>query len=224
MSARSWPRRMRPEPGQRRPRAVAAVGLAGTALLGASLAAPPASARFYGLTFATAATFTVGGLVTTPTATEPGDRRVLVPAATGVAAFGVFYGCALVARRIPLLRTAIATVMRYADQGATPAVLLTTLANGAAEEVFFRGAVFHAASRAPVTVSTAAYILDTTATRNPALVLAAACMGTLFGVQRQRTGGIRASMVTHLVWSTLMLHFIPPLFLDDRTGGDPGVP
>lgn len=219
MSARAWLRRVRPGPGERRPGQVAAVGLAGTALLGASLAAPPASGRFYGLTFATAATLTAGGLVTTPAATGPADRRVLVPAATGVAAFGVFYGCALVARRIPLLRDAIASVMRYADQGRTPAVLLTTLANGAAEEVYFRGAVFHAAARGPVAVSTAAYILNTTATRNPALVLAAAVMGTLFGVQRQRTGGILASQVTHLVWSTLMLHFIPPLFLDDRSDG-----
>ncbi|MFD6268046.1 CPBP family intramembrane glutamic endopeptidase [Nocardia asteroides] len=198
---------------RRQARAVAAVGVTGTALLGASLAAPPASNRFYGLTFATAATFTCGGLATTPPSAGPRDRRVLAPAATGVAAFGVFYGCALVARRIPVLRNAITRLMRYADRGRTPAVLLTALANGAAEEVFFRGAVYQAAPRWPVAVSTGAYILNTTATRNPALVLAAAVMGTLFGVQRRYTGGIQASLIAHLTWSTLMLHFMPPLFL-----------
>ncbi|MGS2811347.1 CPBP family intramembrane glutamic endopeptidase [Nocardia sp. MW-W600-9] len=211
-------------PSERRPRTVAAVGLAGTALLGASLAASPASTRFYGLTLTTAATLTLGGLATTPPPVEPRDRRVLVPASTGIAAFGVFYVCALIARRIPLLRKAITNLLRYADRGRTPAVLLTALANGAAEEVFFRGAVYHAAPRWPVAVSTGAYILNTTATRNPALVLAAAVMGTLFGLQRRYTGGIRASLVAHLTWSTLMLQFMPPLFLDQRAATDDGMP
>ncbi len=217
MTARSWSRGVRPRQDGQRPLAVAAVGLAGTGLLGASLAAPPASRRFYGLTLATATTLTLGGLATTPAPIEDQpDRRVLAPATTGVAAFGVFYGCALVARRIPLLRRAITRLLRYADRGRTPAVLLTALANGAAEEVYFRGAVYHAAPRAPVAVSTGAYILATTATRNPALVLAGAVMGTLFGIQRQHTGGIQASLITHLTWSTLMLHFMPPLFLDNH--------
>ncbi|WP_278265764.1 CPBP family intramembrane glutamic endopeptidase [Nocardia sp. AG03] len=211
MRTRSSPRR----DGARR-RQVVAVGLTGTALLGASLAAPPGGRRFYGLTFATAATLTLGGLATTPPSVEPRDERMVVPAATGVAAFGVFYGCALIARRIPVLRKAITNLMRYADQGRTPAVLLTALANGAAEEVFFRGAVYRAAPCKPVAVSTGAYILTTAATRNPALVLAAAVMGTLFGLQRRATGGIRASLIAHLTWSTLMLHFMPPLFLDDH--------
>ncbi|MEV0061979.1 CPBP family intramembrane glutamic endopeptidase [Nocardia sp. NPDC050718] len=216
MRTGSWPRRRRPRRGERRPGEVAVVGLTGAALLGASLAAPPASARFYGLTLATAATLTLGGLATTPPPMRPRDRRVLVPAITGVAAFGAFYGCALIVRRIPVLRSAITELLRYADRGRTPAVLLTALANGAAEEVFFRGAVYHAAPRRPVAVSTGAYVLNTTATRNPALVLAAAVMGTLFGLQRRYTGGIQASLITHLTWSTLMLHFLPPLFLDDH--------
>ncbi|OXR39584.1 hypothetical protein B7C42_08348 [Nocardia cerradoensis] len=59
------------------------------------------------------------------------------------------------------------------------------------------------------------YVLTTTATRNPALVLAAAVMGSLFGLQRRRTGGITASLLTHLTWSTLMLHYLPPLFLPE---------
>ncbi|MGH3575523.1 MAG: hypothetical protein ACRDUW_27510, partial [Pseudonocardiaceae bacterium] len=51
-----------------------------------------------------------------------------------------------------------------------------------------------------------------TATRNPALVLASAAMGTLFGLQRRATGGVQAPILTHLTWSWLMVHFLPPLF------------
>ena len=60
--------------------------------------------------------------------------------------------------------------------------------------------------------STAVYGLATTATRNPALVLASVPMGLLFAQQRRITGGIQASMLTHVVWSTLMLRYLPPLF------------
>ena len=67
------------------------------------------------------------------------------------------------------------------------------------------------AQRAVVT-STAVYTLATLSTRNPALVLAAAVMGTLFGLQRRASGGLQASVLTHLTWSTLMVHYLPPLF------------
>ena len=94
-------------------------------------------------------------------------------------------------------------------------MLTTTLANGVAEEVFFRGSVYAAAGAArPVLASTVVYGLATTTTRNPALVLASVPMGLLFAQQRRITGGIQASMLTHVVWSTLMLRHLPPLFAD----------
>jgi len=45
-----------------------------------------------------------------------------------------------------------------------------------------------------------------------ALVLASVPMGLLFAQQRRITGGIQAPMLTHVVWSTLMLRYLPPLF------------
>lgn len=130
---------------------------------------------------------------------------------TGVGAFAAFYVGALVARRVPALRGAVSSVLRHSGHG--PLVLVTTLANGATEEVFFRGAVYAAAGeRHPVAVSTAAYAAATAATGNPALVLAATVMGALFGWQRRATGGVLAPMLTHLTWSALMLRFLPPLF------------
>jgi membrane protease YdiL (CAAX protease family) len=92
-------------------------------------------------------------------------------------------------------------------------VLLTTLANGVGEEVFFRGALYAALrDHTPVAASTAVYTLATTTTRNPALVLAAAAMGGLFGLQRRASGGLQAPLLTHLTWSALMLRYLPPLF------------
>jgi hypothetical protein len=89
----------------------------------------------------------------------------------------------------------------------------TTLVNGLAEELFFRGALYPAAGRRrPLVVSTAVYALVTGMTGNPALVLASAAMGTLFGWQRRATGGIQAPIITHLVWSALMIRYLPPLF------------
>jgi membrane protease YdiL (CAAX protease family) len=142
-------------------------------------------------------------------------RPVVTPVLTGVGAFGAFYGAALVARRVPVLDRAITKVMRYAHQGSTPLVTTTTLANGVAEEVFFRGALYAAVGvDRPVLTSTAVYGLATAATRNPALVLASVVMGVIFGMQRRLTGGIQAPILTHVTWSALMLRFLPPLFAD----------
>ena len=194
---------------------VAAVALAGTRLLGASLSAPPGSSRFYGLTSGLAATWLAGGLASGPV--RRGRSTVVTPIAMAAGAFAVFYACALVARRVPVLDRAIAGVLQYDEQGSSTLVLLTTLTNGAAEEVFFRGALYDAVGdKHPVVLSTGAYALATAATRNPALVLASIVMGALFGLQRRATGGIQAPILTHLTWSALMLRFMRPLFITDR--------
>lgn len=196
---------------------VAAGTVVGTSLLGASLATEPDSRLFYRLTVSTAAAWTVGGLASGPLrlgrSPGRGGRPVLVPVLVGVGAFAVFYGCALVSRHVPVLNRAIGSVLRYAHRGSGPLVLATTLANGAAEEIFFRGALYTAlGGRRPVARSTAVYALVTCATRNPSLVLASVVMGALFGWQRRVTGGVQAPVITHLTWSALMLWLLPPLF------------
>lgn len=207
---------------RRRRRAVAATLAVGGGLLGASLASKPGSSRFYALTGATALTWIAGGLAAGPLhlGRAPGrgaTRRPLgTPVLLGVGAFGLFYGCALVARRIPVLDRAIASVLQYADRGSAPLVYASTLVSGVGEEVFFRGALYDAVPRRPVATSTAVYVLATTATRNPALVLASGVMGTLFGLERRASGGILAPLLTHLTWSALMLRFLPPLFRRPR--------
>jgi membrane protease YdiL (CAAX protease family) len=205
---------------RRRRRVVAGVSLLGTGLLGLSLSTKPDSRQFYGLTAAVAATWTAGGLLSGPLhlgwiqgRDQHLRRPIVTPVATGVGAFGFFYGCALVARKIPVLDHAIGSVLTFAEEGSGPLVVATTLANGLGEEVFFRGAIYAAldADRA-VVASTAVYTLATVSTRNPALVLAAGFMGTLFALQRRASGGLQAPVLTHLTWSTLMVRYLPPLF------------
>lgn len=207
---------------RRRRKVVGLVSVAGAGLLGVSLSTKPDSKAFYALTLGVAGTWFAGGFASGPlhlgwTQTRGASLRrpVVTPVLTGVVAFGAFYGCALVARRIPVLEEAISGVLTYANAGNNGLVLLTTLANGAAEEVFFRGALYAAiGEQHPVALSTGVYGLATTATRNPALVLAASVMGALFAAQRRASGGVQAPMLTHLTWSALMLRYLPPLFRD----------
>jgi hypothetical protein len=207
---------------RRRRRVTAGVSVVGAGLLGVSLSRKPDSASFYALTLGVAGTWVAGGLasgplhlgwVQTPHATL--RRPLLTPVIAGAGAFGVFYAAALVARRIPPLDAAITRVLRYAQQGNPALVATTTLANGLAEEVFFRGALYAAVGvDAPVVTSSVVYSLATVATRNPALVLASVPMGLLFALQRRASGGIQAPMISHVTWSVLMLRYLPPLFAD----------
>jgi hypothetical protein len=207
---------------RRRRRVTAGVSVAGAGLLGVSLSRRPDSLSFYGLTLGVAATWVAGGLASGPlhlgwtrTPDNTLRRPMLTPLVAGAGAFGLFYGAALVARHIPPLDAAVTRVLRYAQQGNPGMVTVTTLANGIAEEVFFRGALYAAAGvDHPVLKSSAVYTLATVATRNPALILASAPMGLLFALQRRASGGIQAPMLSHVTWSVLMLRYLPPLFAD----------
>lgn len=211
---------------RRRRAVVGATLVAGSALLGRSLATPPGSRRFYAETAALAAVWGAGAVASGPLHRgwiEGQDavlrRPVAVPVATGAGTFALFYGAALVARRVPFLDRAVARVLVFADEGNDSLVLATAVANGVGEELFFRGALHAASGDHPVALSTAAYTLATATTRNPALVLAAGTMGTLWSLQRRATGGLQAPLLTHLTWSALMVRFLPPLFHHHRTGG-----
>ena len=214
---------------RRRRKVVGGTAIAGTALLGASLRTRPGSPQFYASTGLVAGLWTLGGWASGPLHlgwTEGRDqqlnRPVLTPIALGVGAFGAFYAAALVATKIPVLDRAISGILTFADEGDDRLVLATTLANGLGEEVFFRGALFAAIPNHPVAASTAIYTVSTMTTRNPALVLAAGVMGSLFGLQRRASGGLLAPTITHVTWSTLMLRYLPPLFRDHPTNDAQG--
>ncbi|MBK1787752.1 CPBP family intramembrane metalloprotease [Prauserella sp. ASG 168] len=190
-------------------RGLATAGAAGAGLLGRSFAEKPGSRRFYGLTGGSAVVLlTAGVLGRDRTVTASRASSPVAAVALGAAAFGVFRVALPLAERVPGFSGPLARIRSYATEGPASATVVTTLANGVAEEVFFRGAVFAAAGRTPVVTSTLLYMLSTSATRNPALVGASAVMGVLFGLQRQSTGGVREPVLTHLVWSALMLRHL----------------
>jgi CAAX protease family protein len=210
---------------RRRRKVVAVTSVAGAALLGAGLSTRPGSRAFYVTTLSVALVDAVGGLASGPLHlgwVEFQDRTVrrpvVTPIATGAGAFAVFYAAALVAKRIPPLARAVSAVLQFAEEGEQSLVLLSALANGAAEEIFFRGAVYAAFGEDshPMVKTTGVYMLATVPTRNPALVLAAGAMGGLWALQRRASSGLQAPVLTHLTWSTLMVKYLPPLFSGTR--------
>jgi uncharacterized protein len=204
----------------RRRRVVTATGIGGAGLLGISLSAKPGSPQFYLLTMGLAGTWAAGALSSGPlplNMTQGPDNawrhRVVMPVLAGAGAFGVFYGAARLARRVPALNRAIGSVLGYAEHGSAPLVMLIASANAVAEELYFRGALWSLAEEShPFLTTTVAYAATTAATRNPALVLAGIATSALFGLERRTCGGVVAPALSHVTWSLLMLRYLPPLF------------
>ena len=204
---------------RRRRVVVVTVLVAGAALLGVSLSVRPGQAVFYPLTLAVAAVWTIGGFLSGPLhlgyVRFRGSLRrpVLTGLGVGLAAGAIFIAGAGVVRQIPPLHDYVASVLAHARYGSLPLIILITLSNGIAEEIFFRGGLFAAIGRRhPVLISTGIYAAATLATRNPMLVFSAITLGLVLGLQRRASGGILGPIITHVTWSTMMLFLLPPLF------------
>ena len=115
-----------------------------------------------------------------------------------------------------------ASVLAHASAGVTPLLVLITVVNGIAEELFFRGALYAAIPRHPVIVSTLAYTIATLATGNLMLGFAAVLLGLVVGLERRASGGVLAPILTHVTWSTTML-FAAAADLLSRTGPYAGI-
>jgi len=211
-----------PDTAFRRRRIVVGVTLVvGATLLGLSFGTPPGDWRFYLLTLALAATWTLGSFLSGPLHLGHirlrGVRRrpILPPILLGLILGALFVAGGLVLRHVPLLAGYITDVLSYARYGLLPVVAVITIVNGIAEELFFRGALFAAIGvRYPVLISTVVYALATVAGGNPVLVAAAAILGTVVGLQRRAGGGVLAPILTHLTWSMIMLFALPPIFAE----------
>jgi membrane protease YdiL (CAAX protease family) len=183
-------------------------GVVGATLLRLAMSRRPGSKSFYALSLAVAATW-LSAASRDELRQLGGRTRVLGPIAVGVGAFAFFCAAARVVRAIPVLDRAVGDALSYADRGADSMVLLTTCVNGIAEEVFFRGRLWSELPDGQLAKTTAAYTAVTAATGNPALVVAGAVMGSIFGRQRRKTGGLQAPVLTHLTWSVLMVTVLP---------------
>ena len=138
-----------------------------------------------------------------------GRRPVLAALALGAAVGAAFVAAGALLRLLPDLRAPVVKVRDHARRGDTVLVGVLAVANGIAEEIFFRGAVYAAFPRRPVLVSTAVYVAVTAATGNPMLVLAGVAMGALFAWERRISGGILAPTLTHLVWTVVVIIGLP---------------
>lgn len=193
--------------------------LIGATLLGVSLSVEPGDSAFYPLTLGLAATWFLGGFLSGPLHlgrimfNNTMRRPIITPIAIGLAAGAVFVIGALIVRQIPPLADFTENVLAHARFGSLALIVFITLINGVAEEVFFRGALFAAIGKKnPVVISTLVYTVVTLASGNPMLAFAAITLGFVLGLQRRASGGILAPMLTHVVWSTVMLFALPPLF------------
>ena len=203
-----------------RRRIVVAITLAvGATLLGLSFSVEQGDPAFYPLTFALAVTWTLGSLLSGPL--HLGHillggrlrRPIVTPIAVGLLLAALFVLGALVVRTIPSLVRLSEDVLGYARLGNLWIIVMITLINGVAEELFFRGALFAAIGvRHPVLISTVLYASTTIAGGNPLLVFTAAVLGTVVALQRRASGGILAPILTHITWSLTMLFVLPPVF------------
>jgi uncharacterized protein len=198
--------------------------LIGGAVLGWSLRITPGSSTFIAATLVLAGVWAVGAFASGPlylgridisNAAEgaPLPRPVVQPILIGLGLAAVFVAGGLVVHQIGALDRQVTKVLEYADQGLGPLVLLVTVLNGIAEELFFRGAVYAAIPRNPVVWSTVTYVIATLATGNVMLGLAAVIVGAVVGLQRRASGGILAPILTHITWSVAMLYALPAIFL-----------
>jgi membrane protease YdiL (CAAX protease family) len=214
------PRDQRDTPAALRRRQVVtvAVVLIGAGVLGYSLRIEPGSPTFYVSTMVLAGVWVVGafasgrlhlGRITRGEATL---RPVVSPLALGLVLVAVFVAGSLVVRQIGPLADYVSSVLEYADQGSVPVLVVITLINGIAEELFFRGAAYAAIPRNPVAWTTLAYFVATLATGNVMLAFAAILVGLVCGLQRRASGGVLAPIITHVTWSLSMLLLLPLLF------------
>jgi membrane protease YdiL (CAAX protease family) len=191
----------------------------GAALLGFSLTRKPGDESFYWLTLALAAVWAVGALGSGPLHLGSvrfrgrDQRPVIAGAVIGLLLGGVFVVGGLVAREIPPVRDYVVSVLEFTNFGALWFVVLITVVNGVAEEMFFRGSLYTALGKFhPEVVSTLVYAVAVLATGNPMLGFAGIVLGAVCAFERRITGGVLAPMLTHFFWGLVMVLALPPVF------------
>jgi uncharacterized protein len=204
----------------RRRRVIVAITLViGAGVLGFSLRRHPGESSFYWLTLLLAAVWITGGFVSGPLHLGGicwrgrNQRPAITGTVIGVLLGGVFVLGGLIAREIPAVSALITRVLLFAHQGSFLLIVLITVINAVAEEIFFRGALYSALGRYhPVVISTLLYVCATMASGNPMLGFAAIVLGTVCALERRASGGVLAPVLTHFVWGLIMVLALPPMF------------
>jgi membrane protease YdiL (CAAX protease family) len=215
----AFPHNEPPSVVRRRRIIVAIVLVLGAAALSFALRSHPGESSFYWWSLALAGVWALGAFASGPLhlggARWRGrnQRPVISGTVIGLLLGGVFVLGGLIAREIPVVAELITRVLKYTDQGSWRLTMAVALLGGIAEELFYRGALYTALGRHyPLLISTVIYVVATMASGNPMLAFAAIILGTVCALERRATGGVLAPILTHFVWTLVVLLALPPLF------------
>lgn len=205
---------------RRRRIVVAIVLVLGVASMGLALKRHPGEPAFYWWTLAMAGVLAVGAFASGPlhlggARWRGRNQRPVVSGTTiGLLLGGVFIAGGLIVREIPAIADYVTRLLRYTDQGSWRLTLAIALLAAVGEELFYRGALYTALGRHnPLLISTTIYVVATLASsQNPMLAFAAVVLGTVCALERRATGGVLAPILTHFVWTLVVLLGLPPLF------------
>jgi membrane protease YdiL (CAAX protease family) len=153
-----------------------------------------------------------------PARLRPTWRLAAMGAVSGLGLYALTCGAALVVRATPLWPD-VQDVAALARDGVPLAVaaLVVVAGTSPAEEVLWRGAVFARLTRRfgpgwrPVAATTVSYAAVVGLSGSPTLLLAALPCGAVWARQRQVTGSLAPSVVSHAVWALLTLLYLPGL-------------
>ncbi len=208
-----------PSVKRRRRVVVVIVLLLGAGVLGLALRRHPGESSFYWLSLTLAAVWAFGSFVSGPLHLGGlcwrgrNQRPVISGTVIGLLLGAAFVVGGLIAREIPAVSELITRVLQYTDQGPWRLTMAIALVGGIAEELFYRGALYTALGRYhPALVSTVVYVTATLASGNLMLGFAAIVLGTVCALERRATGGVLAPILTHFVWTLVVLLALPPLF------------
>ncbi|MGV0626808.1 CPBP family intramembrane glutamic endopeptidase [Mycolicibacter minnesotensis] len=204
---------------QRRRIVVAVVVVIGAAVLASMYTKAPGDPAFYQLSLVLAAIWAVGAVVAGPLHLGVlrfrgrNERPVFTGTGVGLVLGGLFLLGGLAVQQIPPLAAQVTAVLDYTNGASWRLVVLIALVNAIAEEVFFRGALFSAFGRhSPVVFSTLLYVVAMMVGGSLVVGAAALVLGTVCAIERRATGGVLAPVITHLVWSLVMVLALPPLY------------
>lgn len=176
----------------------------------AAFAAEPGSGRQTLATYVLAGVLVLGAYASGgwPPAHRRGRRPVVGPALTALLVFVVFAVGAWLVSWVGPVDRAVEAVVRHGRAGPAWEVALGATVAGAAEEVLYRGALWERV-RLPLVTTALAHMATTLLAGNVALTLAAGVLGLVVGLSRRATGGWWAPAVTHVVWTLLVLAWLP---------------
>jgi membrane protease YdiL (CAAX protease family) len=204
---------------RRRRIVVAVVLVLGAVMLGVAMTRHPGAAGFCWLALALSAVWTVGAFASGPLHLGGlrwrgrNQRPVISGATIGLLLAGVFVLGGLITKQIPVAAEQVVRVLLFVNQGSWRFLLAVALLDAIAEELFYRGALYSALGRHhPALISVILYVAATLAGQNPMLGFAAAVLGTVCALERRATGGVLAPILTHFVWSLVMVLALPPVF------------